>query len=243
MNILGVILARGGSKGVPRKNLKPLAGIPLLAYTILEAQGSARLSKLVVSSENDEILTLASRLGCETIKRPDELATDQAASPPCVMHAIEYLQSHHGFDTDIAVLLQPTTPFRTSQTIDGCIDLLLEKDADSVVSVMKAPHFVNPHWVRKLDERGFLKPYLEEKDFTRRQDLPQVYWRNGQVYAVKREVLFKTGDLYGDKSVPFVMNEEFHINIDAAIDFKFAEFLLQKRLIDWDRNFFGKYAQ
>lgn len=242
MNILGIILARGGSKGVPRKNLKPLAGIPLLAYTILEAQRSIRLSRLVVSSEDEEILALASRLGCGIVKRPGELATDQAASPPCVMHAIEYLQSHHGFNTDIAVLLQPTTPFRTFQTIDGCIDLLLEKDADSVVSVMKAPHFVNPHWVRKLDERGFLKPYLEDKDFTRRQDLPQVYWRNGQVYTVKKEVLFETGDFYGDKSVPFLMNEEFHVNIDAIIDFKFAEFLLQERLIHWDTELFKKYV-
>ena len=190
MTVLGVILARGGSKGVPRKNLKLLAGIPLLAYTILESQRSKKLAKLVLSSEDDEILSLAKKLGCETVMRPNELASDEAPSPPCLIHAIEWLKDLQGFKTNIVVLLQPTTPFRRYSTIDRCIELLFKKNADSVVSVIKAPHYLNPHWVRKI-EHGFLRPYMDVKDYTRRQDLPEVYWRNGQVYAVKTVNSFK----------------------------------------------------
>ncbi|MDQ7837082.1 MAG: acylneuraminate cytidylyltransferase family protein [Thermodesulfobacteriota bacterium] len=239
MNVLGVILARGGSKGVKRKNMKPLANVPLVAYTIIEAQRSRRLTRLILSSEDREILELSSSLECEIILRPSELASDSAASPPCLIHAVEAIEKCSGFKTDVVVLLQPTTPFRTYKTIDACIELLLEKGVDSVVSVMKAPHYVNPHWVRKIED-GFLRPYLNVKDFTRRQDLPEVYWRNGQVYAVRKEVLFKTGDLYGEKCLPFIMDEDFQINIDHPVDFRFAEYLLEKGEIDFDAGYIQK---
>lgn len=236
MNVLGVILARGGSKGVPRKNIKPLCGVPLLAYTVLEAQRSHRLTRLVLSSEDEDILDLAMRLGCEIIRRPSELALDTTPSPECLMHASTFLQEVHGFRADAIVLLQPTTPFRKHATIDRCIDLLEERNADSVVTVIKAPHYVNPHWVRQIQD-GFLKPYLNRKDFTRRQELPEVYWRNGQVYVVRRDVLFETNDLYGSRCIPFIMTDEYQVNIDSVVDFKFAEYLLKANEIDFDMAF------
>ena len=234
--VVGVILARGGSKGVPKKNIKSLAGIPLLAYSILEAKRSSRLSKLVVSSDDDEILSIAKQMSCETIIRPIEYATDKASSPSALIHAINEIERREIGKVDTVVLLQPTTPFRKFSTIDECIDLHQREAADSVVSVMPAPHFVNPHWVRKI-EGGYLKPYIDQNDFTRRQDLPKVYWRNGQVYVTKKEVLFKTNDLYGEKSLPYIMNDDYPVNIDNLIDFKFAEYLSSQNNIDFDIDF------
>jgi len=230
---VGVILARGGSKGVPRKNIKPLAGVPLLAYTIIEAKRSIKLSELVVSSDDDEILELAEQLNCKIIKRPAEYATDQATSPSALIHAVNYLERSESYEVNTVVLLQPTTPFRKYITIDKCVELYNRHEAESVVSVMQAPHFVNPHWVRRIEE-GYLKPYLDQKDFTRRQDLPEVYWRTGEVYVVKKDVLFETNDLYGNRSLPFIMSEDYPVNIDNLIDFEFAEYLADKELIDFD---------
>jgi CMP-N-acetylneuraminic acid synthetase len=234
--IVGVILARGGSKGVPRKNIKLLGDIPLLAYSIIEARRSFRLSKLVVSSDDDDILHLAEHLNCEIIKRPYELATDEATSPSALIHAVNQIEERESIKVDTVVLLQPTTPFRKYATIDDCIDLYEREAADSVVSVMPAPHFVNPHWVRKIED-GYLKPYMDQKDFTRRQDLPEVYWRNGQVYVTKKEVLFNTNDLFGEKSLPYIMNDDYPVNIDNLIDFKFAEYLVSQKNIDFDIDF------
>ena len=172
-------------------------------------------------------------MGCITVKRPDELATDHAASPPCVIDAVKQLQEKNGFETDVSVLMQPTTPFRRVDTIDKCVEVLEKEGADSVVSVTKAPHFVNPHWVRKI-ENGYLKPYLDVKDFTRRQDLPDVYWRNGQIYCTRRKVLFETKDFYGEKCIPYIMDDIYQVNIDATVDFRFAEYLLEAGEIDFD---------
>jgi CMP-N,N'-diacetyllegionaminic acid synthase len=245
-HVVGIILARGGSKGVPKKNIRSLAGVPLLAYSILEAKRSSKISKLVVSSDDDEILSIAKQLNCETIIRPDEFATDEASSPSALIHAINQIEKREIFEVDAVVLLQPTTPFRKFSTIDECIDLYKNQSADSVVSVMPAPHFVNPHWVRKIED-GYLKPYMNQNDYTRRQDLPKVYWRNGQVYVTKKEVLFKTNDLYGQKSLPFIMNDDYPVNIDNLIDFKFAEFLISQKNIDFDVDFikseFSRYLK
>ena len=134
-NIVAIIPARGGSKGVPRKNIKNLCGKPLIQYTIDEAKRSNKISRVIVSTEDEEIAEISRNLGAEVIMRPDELATDKAPTLPVIQHVIETLEKNQDFKVDAIMLLQPTTPFRKQEHIDQAIGLFLEKNPDSVVSV------------------------------------------------------------------------------------------------------------
>lgn len=234
-HIVGIIPARGGSKGVIRKNIRLLAGKPLIWYSIKGAQKSKLLERLIVSTEDCEIAEVARRCGAEVVIRPQELASDQAPTPPVLQQVLTYLEQEEGYRTDVVVLLQATTPFRKAEDIDKAIQLLLDTGADSVVSVIEAPHTCNPHWVRKIVD-GRLCPYLDDdKLYTQRQALPKVYWRNGQIYALKRETLFNTGDLYGEDCRPYLMSSEYHVNIDGEIDFRVAEVLIQEGKVRADQ--------
>lgn len=229
INIIGVIPARGGSKGVPRKNIRLLNGKPLIYYSIKEAKKSKFLDRIIVSTEDDEIAEIVKKFDAEVIIRPNELATDESPVMLTLEQVVTYLKEKEDYDTDIIVMLQPTTPFRKATNIDNAIKLLIETDADSVVSVCEAPHTCNPHWVRKI-VNGKLHPYLDqEKDLhPLRQDLPKVYWRNGQIYAVKKDVLFETGTLYGNNCRPYIMPRKYHVNIDDELDFMLAELLIKE---------------
>ena len=227
-NVLAVIPARGGSKGIPNKNLALLCGRPLLAYTADAAKESTRLTRAIVSTDDERIAACARSLGLDVpFMRPASLAGDDVPMLPVLQHAVDALQSD-GFQADIVVLLQPTSPLRRGEHIDAAVDWLQRTRGDSVVSVVEVPHQFNPMWVMRIDD-GLLKPFLEGPTVTRRQDKPRVYARNGPaVLAVHARVL-KEGSLYGNESWPLGMSPEDSLDIDTPWDLKLAEAALSAR--------------
>ena len=227
-NVLAVIPARGGSKGIPNKNLALLCGRPLLAYTADAVNESKRLTRTIVSTDDERIAECARSLGLDVpFMRPASLAGDDVPMLPVLQHAVDALQSH-GFSADIVVLLQPTSPLRRGAHIDAAVDWLQRVRGDSVVSVVEVPHQFNPMSVMRIDD-GFLKPFLEGPTATRRQDKPRVYARNGPaVLAVHARVL-KEGSLYGNESWPLIMSPEDSLDIDTPWDLKLAEAALSAR--------------
>jgi CMP-N-acetylneuraminic acid synthetase len=227
MFILGIIPARGGSKSVPRKNIALLHGKPMLAYTIEATQGSQRLSHFVVSSEDPEIIAVARQYGAlAPFIRPAELATDEAPTLPVVQHAILEMENRESLVFDIAVLLQPTTPLRLASDIDAAVDKLIATNADSIVSVVDVGAYHPARMRQIIDDRLVELPIHEPREMQRRQDLPQVYIRNGAIYAVRRDVVILQNSMIGQISRPYVMPEERSINIDSKLDFLLAEILL-----------------
>lgn len=227
MKILGLIPARGGSKAIPHKNIVPLAGKPLLAYTCEAAAASSRLDRTILSSDAPEIIRVARAYGVEApFVRPADLAEDATPILPVIRHAVDWLEAHEDTSIDAVILLQPTSPLRTSAHIDAAVDLLLESGADNVVSVQAVPHNFNPVSVMRLDEDGSLKPFLEGEMILRRQDKPRVFARNGPaILAVRRRVL-DSGVLYGERVLPFEMTPLESIDIDNEDDLRLVEALI-----------------
>ncbi len=225
-NIVAVIPARGGSKGVPKKNIKHLEGKPLIEYTIDAINESELLTDSYLSSESEEILTIAKKYKMKTIKRPVELALDTTPTVPVLQHAVNYLEPKIG-QIDIIVLLQPTTPFRHGEDIDKAIKILQEKNADSVLSLIKVSNG-HPAWMYRLEEDRVISLWGDEYKYKRRQDLPPIYLRSGVIYAMKRHTVMELNSLEGKDSRGMVLPLERSINIDTLIDFEFAEFMLRK---------------
>jgi CMP-N-acetylneuraminic acid synthetase len=227
MNVLGVIPARGGSKGIPHKNLVAIAGRPLLAYTADAVRDSGRLTRTIVSTDDAEIAAAARRFGLEVpFLRPAELAADAAPMLPVLQHAVAAMRQL-GFTADCIVLLQPTSPLRRAAHIDAAVDLLDATGADSVVSVVDVPHQFNPVSVMRL-EGDRLVPFVAGPAVLRRQDKPRVFARNGPaVLAVRAEVL-ERGSLYGDDVRPLMMTPEESADVDAPADLDWIEFLLAR---------------
>lgn len=233
LTVVGIIPARGGSKGVPRKNIKPLCGKPLIAYSIEEAKKSRFLDRIIVSTEDKEISNIALKYGAEIIIRPKELATDLSPTEPTLIHVVQELQNKEGYGSDIVVLLQPTTPFRKAAYIDEALEqLITHPTADSIVSVYEAPQKFNPHWCSRINDNGLLVPYLDDHYFPNRQSLPKIFWRDGQIYAVYTQSLIKNQSRYGEKgTLPYFNNKDkYHINIDDISDFWMAEYLIKHEL-------------
>jgi CMP-N-acetylneuraminic acid synthetase len=228
MNVLGVIPARGGSKGIPTKNLAPICGRPLLAYTADAVKESKTLTRAIVSTDDQRIADCARSLGLEVpFMRPSSLAADDAPMLPVLQHAIDAMRAT-GFEADIVVLLQPTSPLRRGEHIDAAVDCLQRMRGDSVVSVVEVPHQFNPTSVMRLDD-GLLRPFLETPAATRRQDKPRVYARNGPaVLAVHARVL-ESGSLYGDHAWPLIMTAEESLDIDTPWDLRLAESVIAAR--------------
>jgi len=229
MNVLGVIPARGGSKGIPTKNLAPLCGRPLLAYTADAVNDSKKLTRTIVSTDDERIADCARSLGLEVpFIRPSSLAADDAPMLPVLQHAISAMRAD-GFETDMVVLLQPTSPLRRAQHIDAAIDWLQRVRGDSVVSVIEVPHQFNPTSVMRVEE-GLLKPFLDSPLATRRQDKPKLFARNGPaVLAVHTHVL-DGGSLYGDEVWPLLMTAEDSLDIDTPWDLRLAESIIAARV-------------
>lgn len=217
MEVLGLIPARGGSRGIPGKNLAQLAGKPLLAWSIEAARVSRTLTRTVVSTDSDEIAAVAKELGVEALARPPALAADETPMLDVVRHVLAELPC------DVLVLLQPTSPLRRPEHVDGAVRLLLDTGADCVVSVVEVPHQFRPGSLMAL-EAGRLVP-LEPGSTTRRQDKPVVYARNGPaVVALRPERL--GDDLYGGDCRPYVMEPRDSIDVDSPFDLELAELLL-----------------
>ena len=227
-NVLGVIPARGGSKGIPNKNLALLCGRPLLAYTADAARESRKLTRTIVSTDDERVADCARSLGLEVpFMRPASLAADEAPMLPVLQHALEAMRAG-GFETDIVVLLQPTSPLRRGEHIDAAIDWLQRTAADSVVSVVEVPHQFNPMSVMRLED-GLLKPFLDGPTVTRRQDKPRLFARNGPAVLAVRAAVVAGGSLYGERSWPLGMSAEDSIDVDTPWDLRLVESVLEGR--------------
>lgn len=224
MRVLGIIPARGGSKGVTRKNIKLLCGKPLLAYTAESALRSKRLSKVVLSTDDNEIAEIGKSFGLEVpFLRPAELAEDTTPTLPVVVHAVRQMEIL-GESFDAVCLLQPTNPLRRAEDIDACIQLLETTGADSVVSVLPVPHQYNPKWVYWQNERGEITLSTgENSPVARRQDLPAAFHRDGTIYVTRRDVLDEYGNLYGSKVQAYELDATRSVNIDTIEDWELAE--------------------
>lgn len=228
--ILGVIPARGGSKGIPKKNLVPILGKPLIAYTIEAALQSRHLSRVIVSTDDKEIARISRDCGAEVpFMRPAELATDSALSLPVIQHATREMERLEGKAYDIVVMLQPTTPLRLGSDIDAGIELLLTTGADSVISVVKMDAY-HPLRMKRVLEDGRLINYIEQgfEDMRPRQELPEVYIRNGALYITRRDVLINENTFTGRDCRAYIMPEVRSINIDAESDIILAEHFLRR---------------
>jgi len=214
---------------VPRKNIRLLDGKPLLLYTIEAAQKS-RLSKVVVSTEDEEIAEIARHAGCEVIARPAELAQDQTPTLPVIQHAVHIVEEASDRLVDYIVILQVTTPFRNQSDIDEVLNQIINTGADSVVSVCQLTEF-HPWKVKKIvNER--VVPYSDmEIEGTRRQDLPPAYIRNGGIYAVTRDTLMSRNSLYGTDCRAYVMPRERSVDINDELDFLIAETIIAGKML------------
>ena len=226
---LAIIPARGGSKGIPKKNIRLLAGKPLIAYTIEAALKSKYIDKVVASTEDEEIAEVSRKYGAEVIKRPEELARAESPTIDAIFHALEVLKTEN-YTPDIVILLQPTSPLRNAKDIDNAVELFLDSDCGSVVSVCEVEH--SPYWSFKI-EKGHLKTLFEEEyGRMRRQDLPKVYSPNGAIYVSTPEILHNYKDFYCNYIIPYIMPIERSVDIDNEVDFMLAELLVKKYGLD-----------
>jgi CMP-N,N'-diacetyllegionaminic acid synthase len=227
MRALGVVPARGGSKGIVNKNLRLLAGRPLLAYTADAARASRRLTRVVLSTDDEAIADAGRALGLEVpFMRPSDLARDDTPMLPVLRHAVREL-AQAGFNAEAVVLLQPTSPLRRGEHIDAALDLLAASGADSVVSVMEVPHQFSPVSVLEIDE-GRLRPVQDGPLILRRQDKPRVYARNGPSVLAVRVSTLEGGALYGDDCRALIMDANESLDIDTVADLDYAEFLMTR---------------
>ena len=228
--VLGLIPARGGSKGMPRKNIRQLAGKPLAAWTIETALACPMLDRAIVSTDDREIADIARRYGAEVpFIRPAELAQDGTSDLPVYQHALSWLAEHEGYRPDIVVWLRPTAPLRTVQDVETAIQLLIETGADCVRSVCLAEH--HPYWMKRLDSDRLVSfvDGIDESKYYRRQLLPPVYRLNGAVDVTWCRTVMEKGLLYGGDVRGYVMSAERSIDLDSELDFALAELLLQRK--------------
>jgi CMP-N,N'-diacetyllegionaminic acid synthase len=222
MRVLAIIPARGGSKGVPRKNTRLLGAKPLIAYSIEAGKGAASVSDLVVSTEDAEIARVAREYGAEVVQRPALLAEDTTPMPPVIQHVL----AERGQGVEILLLLQPTCPQRRAGDIEAALRLFDDPLVGSVMSVYQVEDH-HPARMYRL-EHGRLAPLLPEWSQARRQDLPAVFHRNGAIYACRREVFDRAGLLWDEHPCPYVMPRDRSLNIDDPLDFEIAELLLAR---------------
>lgn len=230
LEILGLVPAREGSKGIPGKNLRLLAGKSLVARAVESGLQSRFLTRLVLSTDSSAIAEEGKKAGAGVpFLRPAELASDQTPTFEVVLHALCWLEQNEAYRPDIVVLLQPTAPLRQGRHIDEALALLIKSEARSVISVTPVPGHYSPYW-QFLVRDGNLCPFV---DFVtvppRRQELPSTYTRNGAIYAARTED-WRTGPLsYGDGCLPYIMPPEDSANIDSPEDLALAELLIARR--------------
>ena len=220
--ILAIIPARGGSKGVPRKNLRPIAGRPMIEYTIEVAREVADLfHRVIVSTDDAEIAEIARTAGADVpFMRPANLASDKSPTLPVMQHAVEFVEAEDDVSIDWICLLQPTSPLRTAEDIEGVVNIALNGESDSVISVVQV-HAVHPVLMKRI-ESGRLLPFsTEEPEGTRRQDLkPEAFMRNGSIYLTRRDVLMDDNSIWGQSIQPYVMPEDRSVGVDSELDLK-----------------------
>ena len=218
---LAIIPARGGSKRLPRKNVLDLCGKPLIAYSIEAGLKSKYISKVVVSSDDKEILQVSQNFGADIIKRPDSLANDTATTFDALKHTLGNVGKY-----DYVVLLQPTSPLRSEKHIDEAIELLEEKSADAIISVCEMEH--SPLWSNTLDENLDMSNFLKDEVLNKRsQDLPKYYRLNGAIYICKTDKLLENKSFFIKKNIfAYIMEQENSIDIDTKLDFEMTKIML-----------------
>lgn len=225
--IIAIIPARGGSKGILRKNIKPLNGKPLISYTINTAKQSKHIERIIVSTEDAEIKEVSIKYGAEIIDRPIELAQDNSPTLPVLQHTVKTLQDNNE-KVKLIVLLQSTSQFQKAKEIDEAIETVLRGKWDSLISLSPVPKHFNPIWQKKItDNKQVLnvsddEPIDDDKKSTRRQDLKQTYWKNGQIYIMTPETLMEKNSLFGKNCTSYIIDREI-VNIDTEEDWKQAE--------------------
>ncbi len=221
--ILAIIPARGGSKGVLRKNIKPAGGRPLIAWIIEAAKKSRYIDRLILSSDDSDIISVAQQYGCDVpFVRPSDLARDNSSASDVVLHAIDEIPEY-----DYVMLLQPTSPLTVTKDIDGCIESCINSGAKSTVSVTEPDK--SPYWMFNMEKDNRLVPVLEERYLNmRRQDLPLVYIPTGAIYIAQVKWFLKNRSFYGSSTLGFFIPQERSLDIDSELDFKLFEAIIAK---------------
>lgn len=228
-SILGVITARGGSKGIPGKNIKLLGGKPLVAHTIEAAKASGVFDRLILSTDDERIAAVGREYGCDVpFMRPAELAGDATPHLPVIQHAVSWLREREGFDPAYTMILQPTSPLRQPFHIKESAALIVERDADSILSVAEIPENFNYRKAMVVDGEGLLRlmdgsPIY--KRIPRRQDLSKEYWSIGMIYLFKTSLIFDPANpnLYGERTVPYFVDAKYVVDINEPRDWERAE--------------------
>lgn len=233
MRILGTVCARGGSKGVKNKNIRDLAGKPLIAYTIEYLKNWNKADRIVCSTDSKDIANIAVKYGAEVpYMRPSELATDTAPKLAALKHIVKFCEQEEKTRYDVIVDLDPTAPLRKRVYLDEAFKKFAESEANNLYSVCKAHK--NPYFnMVEVDKKGYAH-LCKNSNITRRQDAPIVYSVNASIYIYKRDFLMNTGTIHSDKTIIYEMPETTSIDIDDEIDFLFIEFLLKKGVFEFD---------
>lgn len=230
--VLAVIPARGGSKGVPRKNIRSVCGKPMIAYTIETALAAQDLFyRIIVSTDDEEIADVARRYGAAVpFLRPAELAGDTVPTVPVLQHAARFVEQQDNIRLDWLCLLQPTDPLRTVEDIKMAMRLGQAGDCDSVISVVQVSA-VHPILMKRIEGDKLLPYCIEEKEGTRRQEYqPPAYMRNGAIYLTRRDVLMERSSIWGDVIRPYIMPPQRSVGVDSELDLKLVELLMQEQL-------------
>jgi CMP-N,N'-diacetyllegionaminic acid synthase len=229
--ILTIIPARGGSKGIPKKNIAPLADKPLVAWVIEAALASQSISRLIVDTDSEEIAGVARLWGAETpYQRPEEYARDDTPSIVSLQHGLRWLKANEGYVPDYLMCLQATTPFLQTADIDGAVALLEEKQADALVSVSPVKH--PPQWLRKVDVDQRLQDYFPDQPFiARRQDVAPAYELNGAIFIARPSLLLNQGTWYVDGTCGYVMKNEVWVDIDTPFDLQLADLVMRNLIL------------
>ena len=228
MEILAIIPARGGSKGIPHKNIIDVCGKPLIQYTYEAVENCSLISRTILSTDDEMIAKTAEDYPVDIMMRPPELAMDSSTTADVIEYILNSLEENENYIPDIVLILQPTSPLRTGSDIDTALEMLIkDEDADSIVSVQEIPHNFIPEKVMCL-KNGVLVPYMENsKEYTTRQLLPKYYGRNGAaIYAFYTHVFRATHSYYGRKCLPYIMSQEKSIDVDTFFDLEIVRYLI-----------------
>jgi len=228
-NIVALIPARGGSKGIPRKNIRFLNGKPLIVYSINVAKKAKLINRTIISTDDEEIADIAKQNGAEVIMRPAELATDTATQESVLLHTIDYLKEKENYQTDAIVLLQPTCPLRSPKDIDGAVDTLLKRKADTVVSVFEDYYY---SWFGEIGDDGTFQPQYDFMARMNRQKLKPKYHEIGSIYIMTPEHLRSTGCRMGGKMYAYIIDKKKALDIDEEFDFWLIDNMLSQNKVN-----------
>ncbi len=234
MKVLFVITARGGSKGVPRKNIKMLGGKPLIAYKIIAAKKCRCEKRIIVSTDDEEIAEISRKYGAEVpFMRPTELATDTASSVDVVLHAMNWVSEDSKEKYDFICMLEPSSPFASYNDLEMSLQLIDQTNADTLLGMKEVD--VNTIFVHPLDNDGKLSEFyfaIKDMKSIRRQDQKKEYTMNGCMYVAKWDYFVKNKLFHSVNSIPYIMPEERSIEIDTPLDYEIAKYLIERKLID-----------